>query len=180
MRSRGRASPAGLTWPHRPAIPVIVICAAPTNAGGGKAVPAGAEAGCPGLSRYGPGGNSLLQAEPALGTGGGSGLRCGRPGGPAQLQGGQKPLSAAGQGPKQDGRRFQRGSCSVFCVSCHRLFGSHWPLKIARKWSSSKNWSRQLACARTFAGRIRPGRAAATRTKVVTAVPLNINDFRIK
>ena len=69
MRSRGRASPAGLTWPHRPAIPVIVICAAPTNAGGGKAVPAGAEAGCPGLSRYGPGGNSLLQAEPALGTG---------------------------------------------------------------------------------------------------------------
>ena len=36
MRSSGRVSPAGLTWPHSPAIPAIVICAAPTKAGGGK------------------------------------------------------------------------------------------------------------------------------------------------
>ena len=67
MRSSGRVSPAGLTWPHSPAIPVIATYAAPTDPASGKAVPAGAEAGFPGLSRYSPGGHSPLRAEPAFG-----------------------------------------------------------------------------------------------------------------
>ena len=115
MRSSGRVSPAGLTWPHSPAIPVIATYAAPTDPASGKAVPAGAEAGFPGLSRYSPGGHSPLRAEPAFGgLESGSGLRCGRPGGPAQLQGGQEPLSAADQGAKQDGHRLGRGAPAVF------------------------------------------------------------------
>ena len=180
MRSSGRASPAGLTWPHSPAIPVIVICAAPTDPASGKAVPAGAEARFPGLSRYSPGGHSPLRAEPALGTGERiwSALRETR--WPCSVA--RRTRAAFCCRPRPKTRRPSpraRRSCRV-CVGCHRLFGRHWPLKIARKWSSSKNWSRQLACARTFAGRIRPGRAAATRTKVVTAVPQNINDFGIK
>lgn len=167
-RSSGRVSPAGLTWPHSPAIPVIVICAAPTDPASGKAVPAGAEVCCPGLSRYSPGGHSPLRAEPALGTGERiwSALREAR-----------RPCSVARRTraafccrPRPKTRRpspWARRSCRV-CVGCHRLVGSRWPLKIARKWSSSKNWSRQLTCAAPFAGRIRPGRAAATRTKVAS------------
>ncbi len=45
---------------------------------------------------------------------GGSGLRLQGPGSAAQLQGAQKSLSAAGQGPKQNGRRLGRGACSAF------------------------------------------------------------------
>lgn len=49
------------------------------------------EAGCPGVSIW-PGGRSLLPAKPALGSGGGFGLCCRRPGSAAQLQGAHKSV----------------------------------------------------------------------------------------
>ena len=87
---------------------------APTDPASGKAVPAGAEAGFPGLSRIAPAATARCGQNPLWGLESGSGLRCGRPDGPAQLQGGQEPLSAAGQGPKQDGHRLGRGAPAVF------------------------------------------------------------------
>lgn len=51
---------------------------------------------------------------PALGRGGRSGLRRQGAGRAAQLPGVQKSPSAAGQGPKQDGRRLGRGAPAVF------------------------------------------------------------------
>ena len=44
-----------------------------------------------------------------------SGLRFQGPGSAAQLQGAQKSLSAAGQGPKQNGRRLGRGLVPRLC-----------------------------------------------------------------
>ena len=82
-------------------MPAAVICAAPTDAAGGKAGAAGADPGCIDIAR---------RSQPVAG---GSGLRFQGPGSAAQLQGAQESLSAAGQGPKQNGRRLGRGACSA-------------------------------------------------------------------
>ena len=94
--------PAGSLRPHCLAMPTAVICAAPTDAAGGKAGAAGADPGCIDTAR---------RSQPVAG---GSGLRFQGPGSAAQLQGAQESLSAAGQGPKQNGRRLGRGACSAF------------------------------------------------------------------
>ena len=92
-----------------------------------------------------------MQAEPALGTGGGSGLRCGRPGGGSVARSARAAFCCRARPNKT--RRLPPWARRLLrvCVSSHRLFGRRWPLIMARKWSSSRNWSRQLTCAPPFA-----------------------------
>ena len=85
--------------------------------------------------------------------------------GSARLGGlrGKYGLCRQGQGPKTRQPRSRR-SCRV-CVSCHRLFGRRCPLIMVRKWRGSGAGAGRPH-APPFAGPIRPGSAAPTRTRV--------------